>query len=402
MTTARVETRPLEAKPGSASAPQSASGVGAGRDRHRARARPGAGAGKRAPPPAPREGDDDINWAWPATTPVSTPFDEARSKGLVFRGKPGDPVYAAADGRVVYAGSGLRGYGNLVILKHNTTYLTAYAHNQTLLVKDDQQVKRGQKIAEMGSTRRRQRAAPLRDPQAGQADRSGAPAAGALARSARRVHVDGSGPRLRHRDDPRHRRPAALRGRAAASDADVYAAEIADRAARNKSDFMPLYLQRVLVISLRLPRQPTACRSARSSTSSATAGARKAGSSRRSSTASSDHRPQLVSWNGGGFDLPVLQQRGLRHGVVAGRYWDMGDGRPRAPLQQLHQPLPPASLDLMDLLAMYQSRANAPLDAMAKLCGFPGQARHGRLAGLRRLPRGPHATRSAAIARPTR
>ena len=83
---------------------------------------------------------------------MSTPFDEARSKGLVFRGKPGDPVYAAADGRVVYAGSGLRGYGNLVILKHNATYLTAYAHNQTLLVKDDQQVKRGQKIAEMGST----------------------------------------------------------------------------------------------------------------------------------------------------------------------------------------------------------------------------------------------------------
>ena len=70
----------------------------------------------------------------------------------VFRGKAGDPVYAAADGRVVYAGSGLRGYGNLVILKHNATYLTAYAHNQTLLVKDDQQVKRGQKIAEMGST----------------------------------------------------------------------------------------------------------------------------------------------------------------------------------------------------------------------------------------------------------
>jgi len=70
----------------------------------------------------------------------------------VFRGKAGDPVLAAADGRVVYAGSGLRGYGNLVILKHNTTYLTAYAHNQALLVKDDQTVRKGQKIAEMGST----------------------------------------------------------------------------------------------------------------------------------------------------------------------------------------------------------------------------------------------------------
>ena len=62
------------------------------------------------------------------------------------------PSRDAADGRVVYAGSGLRGYGNLVILKHSPTYLTAYAHNQTLLVKDDQTVKRGQKIAEMGAT----------------------------------------------------------------------------------------------------------------------------------------------------------------------------------------------------------------------------------------------------------
>ena len=75
-----------------------------------------------------------------------------RRIGAAQETQAGDPVLAAADGRVVYAGSGLRGYGNLVILKHNATYLTAYAHNQTLLVKDDQQVKRGQKIAEMGST----------------------------------------------------------------------------------------------------------------------------------------------------------------------------------------------------------------------------------------------------------
>ena len=79
-------------------------------------------------------------------------FDEARTKGLTIAGKLGDPVVAAADGQVVYAGSGLRGYGNLVILKHNNTYLTAYAHNQKLLVKEDQAVKRGQKIAEMGQS----------------------------------------------------------------------------------------------------------------------------------------------------------------------------------------------------------------------------------------------------------
>ncbi|MBK7062347.1 MAG: peptidoglycan DD-metalloendopeptidase family protein [Rubrivivax sp.] len=108
------------------------------------------------PPPAkpasPREGDDDVNWAWPAAGTVLAGFDEVRSKGLAISGKAGDPVLAAADGRVVYAGSGLRGYGNLVIIKHNATYLTAYAHNQSLLVKDEQVVRRGQKIAEMGSS----------------------------------------------------------------------------------------------------------------------------------------------------------------------------------------------------------------------------------------------------------
>jgi lipoprotein NlpD len=83
---------------------------------------------------------------------VSAGFEEGRSKGLSIGGKAGDPVLAAADGRVVYAGSGLRGYGNLVIVKHNNTYLTAYAHNQTLLVKEDQVVRRGQRIAEMGSS----------------------------------------------------------------------------------------------------------------------------------------------------------------------------------------------------------------------------------------------------------
>ena len=101
---------------------------------------------------ASREGDEEIRWGWPATGAVQLPFEDGKVKGLVIGGKAGDPVVAAADGRVVYAGSGLRGYGNLVILKHNATYLTAYAHNQSLLVKEDQNVRRGQKIAEMGST----------------------------------------------------------------------------------------------------------------------------------------------------------------------------------------------------------------------------------------------------------
>jgi lipoprotein NlpD len=102
----------------------------------------------------PDAGDDEVPWGWPtAGAPVVLAgFDEARNKGLDIGGKAGDPVLASADGRVVYAGAGLRGYGNLIILKHNNTYLTAYAHNQALLVKEDQTVRKGQKIAEMGNS----------------------------------------------------------------------------------------------------------------------------------------------------------------------------------------------------------------------------------------------------------
>ena len=104
-------------------------------------------------PPAPASaGADELTFIWPAQGTVVTPFDEANNKGVSIAGKIGDPVLAAADGRVVYAGAGLRGYGNLIILKHNNTYLTAYAHNQALLVREDQAVRQGQKIAEMGSS----------------------------------------------------------------------------------------------------------------------------------------------------------------------------------------------------------------------------------------------------------
>jgi lipoprotein NlpD len=96
--------------------------------------------------------DEGLGFMWPASGPLLAGFDEAKNKGLDIGGKSGDPVVASADGQVVYAGAGLRGYGNLLILKHNNTYLTAYAHNQALLVKEDQKVKKGQKIAEMGSS----------------------------------------------------------------------------------------------------------------------------------------------------------------------------------------------------------------------------------------------------------
>ena len=102
--------------------------------------------------PAASAGEDDVAFIWPSSGTLLAGFDEARNKGFDISGKAGDPVVAAADGRVVYAGAGLRGYGNLIILKHNNTFLTAYAHNQALLVKEDQAVRKGQKIAEMGST----------------------------------------------------------------------------------------------------------------------------------------------------------------------------------------------------------------------------------------------------------
>jgi lipoprotein NlpD len=145
---ARVESKPLE-RPATAPVPTSASPSAPS-----VAASPVAAAAPPSAPAAPvvREGDDDVNWMWPASGAVVVQFDDVRSKGLAIAGKAGDPVFAAADGRVVYAGSGLRGYGNLLIVKHNNTYLTAYAHNQTLLVKEDQAVRRGQRIAEMGST----------------------------------------------------------------------------------------------------------------------------------------------------------------------------------------------------------------------------------------------------------
>jgi lipoprotein NlpD len=103
-------------------------------------------------PAATAAADEGLGFIWPSNGSLIGGFDEAKNKGLDFAGKAGDPVLASADGQVVYAGAGLRGYGNLIILKHNNTFLTAYAHNQKLLVKEDQKVRKGEKIAEMGST----------------------------------------------------------------------------------------------------------------------------------------------------------------------------------------------------------------------------------------------------------
>lgn len=95
---------------------------------------------------------DEVEWMWPANGKPMASFADGGGKGIDIAGKAGDPVLAAASGVVSYAGAGLRGYGNLVVLRHNATYLSVYAHNSKILVKEKQTVAKGQKIAEMGST----------------------------------------------------------------------------------------------------------------------------------------------------------------------------------------------------------------------------------------------------------
>ena len=96
--------------------------------------------------------DPPIKLSWPAKGKVVEEFNEAKNKGIDIAGKMGEPIQAAADGKVVYAGNSLRGYGNLVIIKQDNTYLTAYAHNRTLVVKECENVRKGQRIAEMGDS----------------------------------------------------------------------------------------------------------------------------------------------------------------------------------------------------------------------------------------------------------
>lgn len=111
------------------------------------------------PPPVTSSDDVDdseeaeLDWSMPAEGKLIASFSEsANRKGIDIAGKLGQPVVASAPGKVVYSGSGLRGYGKLVIIKHNKTYLSAYAHNDQVLVKEGQSVTRGQKIATMGNT----------------------------------------------------------------------------------------------------------------------------------------------------------------------------------------------------------------------------------------------------------
>ena len=152
-------------------------------------------------------------------------------------------------------------------------------------------------------------------------------------------------------------------------DAQLHAAWAQERKDNNQSDFMPLHLQRVLVISC-------VFRSAEGLKVHSFVDRDNASEGKVIQNffrTIEQKTPQLVSWNGGGFDLPVLHYRGLRHGVVASKYWDMGDDDRDYKWNNYIGRYHMRHLDLMDLLAMYQPRASAPLDALAKLCGFPGK-----------------------------
>lgn len=153
------------------------------------------------------------------------------------------------------------------------------------------------------------------------------------------------------------------------SDEAVYQHWREEREAKGQSDFAPLHLQRILVIS---------CVFRNSEGVRVHSFVDRDGQSEGKVVQTffnviEKHQPQLVSWNGGGFDLPVLHYRGLVHGVEANKYWDMGeddrDYKWNNYISRYHM----RHLDLMDLLAMYSPKNNAPLDALAKLCGFPGK-----------------------------
>ncbi|PYD91299.1 peptidase M23 [Pseudomonas syringae pv. pisi] len=106
-----------------------------------------------ATPAAPAASDEArLSWMWPSEGRVIATFDDGRNKGIDIAGKMGQPVVAAGSGKVMYAGSGIRGYGNLVIVKHSNSLLSAYAHNRKIVVKEGDNVSRGQVIAEMGDS----------------------------------------------------------------------------------------------------------------------------------------------------------------------------------------------------------------------------------------------------------
>lgn len=154
---------------------------------------------------------------------------------------------------------------------------------------------------------------------------------------------------------------------------ELAAADIADMAFQSRrqavgNDFLQLHIQKIVAISCAL-RDKNDFRV----WSLGNAADSEAELIRRFFEGIDKYSPQLVSWNGGGFDLPVLHYRSLIHGLQARRYWEMGDDDREFKWNNYLSRYHTRHLDLMDLLALYQPRANAPLDELAKLMGFPGK-----------------------------
>ena len=126
------------------SRPEAAAPAAPRTDAARADPKPDSGSEARGP--------EDVDWSWPVKGKIVGTFNDATSKGIAIAGKLGTPVLASAPGRVIFSGTGIRGFGKLVVIKHNNTYLSVYAHNSELNVKEGQTVTKGQKIAEMGNS----------------------------------------------------------------------------------------------------------------------------------------------------------------------------------------------------------------------------------------------------------
>ena len=150
--------------------------------------------------------------------------------------------------------------------------------------------------------------------------------------------------------------------------AEVAAQAFAERREKTGSDFLPHYLHRVVSISCALRN-----RDGLKVWSLGTAEDSEANIIQRFYDGVDKYTPQLVSWNGKGFDAQVLHYRSLVHGIIAARYWDMGEDDKDFKWNNYLSRYHPRHLDLMDVLALYNNRANAPLDALAKLIGFPGK-----------------------------
>ena len=155
---------------------------------------------------------------------------------------------------------------------------------------------------------------------------------------------------------------------AAVSDGDVAEMAFQRRRQATGSDFLPHYLHRIVVVSCALRE-----RDSFKVWSLGASGEAEGEIIQRFFDGIDRYTPQLVSWNGGGFDLPVMHYRGLMHGVRARRYWDQGDDDRDFKWNNYLSRYHSRHLDLMDLLALYQPRANAPLDELAQLMGLPGK-----------------------------